>query len=108
MNRDMVDITAITLMACAIAALLYLLCPGLLTMTVIYALIVAAGGIIASLKGDFGSRGMAVCFLTGPFGLYIISRSPSKTESSEDESWPDKGWLALSGVVLFILISIIT
>jgi len=122
----MMLIATVVLLAVLLALVLKVTGLGLVPASTIYFLIIIAGGITAKMKGDFASRGYAISFLTGPFGLLVLLLAPAKRkpgraddwrefpteerggeETQEPRDWPENGWIALVGVVSFILASII-
>lgn len=115
----------VILMAVLIALVLGKTGVGLAPASTIYLLIVIAGGVTTKLKGDFVSRGFAISFLTGPFGLLVLllassrkkpaaaddwrefSKDGRRREKPEDTGdWPENGWVALVGLASFVLASI--
>lgn len=73
---------------------------------------IIAGGLVAHAKGDFFSRGIAMCAITGVFGLIaLIIAPPSKARAGDKddyESWHVHGargglWLWTFLAFLFIL-----
>lgn len=73
---------------------------------VLYVPIIIIGGIVAYKKGDFFSRGAAICAITWFFGLFFIIKAPnSKARAGDKEdlfSWHGHG--ANGGIVFLACI----
>jgi len=78
---------------------------------VLYFPVIFLGGIVAYRKGDFFSRGAAICALTWLFGLLFMFKAPdSKAREGDKEdlfSWyshgTDGGLVFLACIALFLL-----
>jgi len=83
----------------------------LLLLLVLYVPVIFLGGIVAHRKGDFFSRGAAICVITWVFGLSFMIKAPnSKARAGDKEdlfSWhrhgANGGIFFLVCIVLFLL-----
>ena len=75
-----------------------------LLFAVLYLPVIIAGGIVAHRKGDFFSRGVAICAITWFFGLIFMIKAPeSKARAGDKEdldTWHSHG---ANGGALFLL-----
>lgn len=73
-----------------------------------YAFVVISSGVIARIKGDYFSRGMAITFITSIFGIIAMIFSPSSKARIHDEQdvhgWPSNAHFAVIGQFLFLVI----
>ena len=76
-----------------------------------FALIVISGGVLARLKKDFISRGMAITFITGIFGFIAMIFSPTSKSRVHDEhdihGWPANAHFAVISQLFFSVIFLI-
>ncbi len=83
----------------------------MLLLLVLYVPVIFLGGIVAHRKGDFFSRGAAICAMTWVFGLSFMIKAPnSKARAGDKEdlfSWhshgANGGMFLLVCIVLFLL-----
>jgi hypothetical protein len=78
----------------------------MLLFLVLYVPVIFLGGIVAHRKGDFFSRGAAICVITWVFGLFFMIKAPdSKARAGDKEdlfSWHSHG--ANGGILFFVCI----
>jgi len=80
-----------TVLAAGLALFLKKVGIGLEPALISYGIIVFTGGFAALVKGDFFARGMAVTFLTGPFGLVVLLTAPSRRKQKVSGEWRISG-----------------
>jgi hypothetical protein len=73
-----------------------------------FVLLVISGGVLARVKKDFISRGMAITFITGIFGIIAMIFSPTSKARVHDEhdihGWPANAHFAVFTQFLFAVI----
>ncbi len=76
-----------------------------------FVLVVISSVIIARIKRDYFSRGMAIAFITGIFGIIAIIFSPSSKARINDEhdihGWPSNAHFAVITQFLFVFLFLI-
>ena len=76
-----------------------------------YLSVMVLGGITAYFKGDYITRGIVICLITGILGLVIMIISPRSKALTGDEHdkhyWPRLSWLALAADITVVLILLI-
>ena len=77
-------------------------------MSVCYVVLMLIGGVLARKKGDYASRGVAVTFITGIFGILLMLFSPRsnvRTGTGPDPTLgPPHAHIAVFGQMLFLFI----
>ena len=78
---------------------------------VLYAPVIILGGIVAQRKGDYFSRGSAICAITWVFGLFYMLRAPkSKAREGNKENlleWHIHGAAGGMAFLAFIILCLI-
>ena len=73
-----------------------------------FALIVISGGVLARFKKDFISRGMAITFITGIFGIIAMIFSPTSKAREHDKhdihGWPANAYFEVISQLFFVVI----
>ena len=74
--------------------------------TIAYTLVaMVVGGIVAAVKKDYPSRGVAVSMFAGLFGpLFMALDRPSKAREGESRVWPARGPEAVILNVVFVAV----
>jgi uncharacterized membrane-anchored protein len=72
----------------------------------VYILITVGGGLLALFKKDYFTRGVAITFLTGVFGILAMALSTSskarRGDNHDQHYWPERSYLAVLGTVALI------